>query len=64
MRFKGLTSAKDVLNARTQPQGASQPQGATCGWVLAFSTSFADINPLKRSGVRWLHFELFSAIQV
>jgi len=23
-----------------------------------------DINPLKCSGVRWLHLELFSAIQV
>ena len=22
------------------------------------------VNPLKRSGVRWLHFEVFSAIQV
>ena len=24
----------------------------------------ACVNPLKRSGVRWLHFEVFSAIQV
>jgi len=22
------------------------------------------VNPLKRSGVKWLHFEVFSAIQV
>ena len=26
--------------------------------------SQSSVNPWKRSGVRWLHFELFSAIQV
>ena len=28
------------------------------------TTVLLSVNPLKGSGVRWLHFELFSAIQV
>ena len=34
---------------------------ALCPWNWKF---VRDVNPLKRSGVRWLQFEVFSAIQV
>ena len=47
-----------------QPQGCKINKIRMTDWLVDLIIRPKKFNPLKGSGVRWLHFEVFNAIQV
>ena len=54
----------DYEQQQQQPRQDARRHSMTT-WISTHNIDgWVTVNPLKVSGVRWLHFEVFSAIQV